>query len=110
MLMASQEEKQKFINQIAEADEIDLIPAPKNKATRLALGLTILDCERLIKAITIDDYFRGPEDDHDRERSGKVWVFKKMHLGERIYIKLKEIEVKHGNKIMECLSWHIDNM
>lgn len=101
---------QNFINEIAKVDEIIFVPTDKNKRTRLLLGLTVLDCEEIIKGLTVSDYIKGPEDDHDPAREGKVWIFKTNYDANVLYIKLKEVEIIRNNRVIRCLSCHIDNM
>lgn len=108
--MASREDIELFLGQIIEADEIRFIPREKNRQTMYQLGLTILDCEAIIKSLTHNDYHSGPLDDYDESRSRKIWIFKTNHQEEILYIKLKEIEIVENDKIMKCLSCHIDNM
>ena len=109
--MGDVEEIKKFLESVKTADEIDIFGRDKNRNTRLKLGLTIGDQEEIIRNLEVHEYISGPEEDHDRTKEGKVWIFKHYYEKEHwLYIKLKEVIIIKNKKKIKCLSCHIDNM
>ncbi len=82
----------------------------KNRQTRLAVGITTVEQEEIIRSLTVADYHSGPEDDLDPNSRGKVWVFKKCIYRKYFYIKAKEIQIKENYEYSFVYSCHIDNM
>ena len=109
--MADAEEIKKFLETVKTADEIDIVGTNKNRKTRYELGLTIGDQEEIIRNLEVHEYISGPEEDHDRTKEGKVWIFKHYYKKEHwLYIKLKEAVIVKNKKKIKCLSCHIDYM
>lgn len=84
-----------------------LIPRKKNILSLTKHGVTIAEAKQTIIALSNKNYISGPLDDDDKNRNGKIWIFKTSIVGIVFYIKLK-IEVIDGNKILKCLSFHED--
>jgi len=61
------------------------------------------DINEIINKFKIENYSKGPEDDHD-DYPGKVWVFGFQFLGQEIYIKFRIYE----NHIV-CFKIHPSN-
>lgn len=93
------------VNKIINEDptNLDWVPTKKNRRTRQELGLSIHDIEDSIKNLDEKDFFRGPEKDRDIPEEF-LYIFKKTLEHQVIYIKLK----LRNNKIVVCLSFHID--
>jgi len=105
------DEIKKFLDTVKTADEIDIVGTDKNRKTRYELLLTIGDQEEIIRNLEVHEYISGPEEDHDRTKEGKVWIFKHYYEKEHwLYIKLKEVIIIKNKKIIRCLSCHIDFM
>lgn len=82
---------------------VDLIPRKSTRPTLLKLGLTKHNVEEILLSLSVTDYCKGPEKDHDRP--GEMWFFGKEIGGHEIYIKLKVANV--GNRdIAKCISFH----
>jgi hypothetical protein len=97
-----------LLDDIADCDEIIIINTEKNRKTRYELGITVLDQKNLIKSLDIKDYFEGPLIDHDPCFSGELFIFKKIFYGESFYIKIKELQIIEDDKIIKCISCHLD--
>ena len=93
------------IKEIIKEDpsKLDWIPTKKNRRTRQELGLSLQDIEDSIITLEANDIFRGPEIDRDIPDE-ILYIFKKNLESQIIYIKLK----LRDNKIVVCLSFHID--
>lgn len=81
-----------------------LIPRRENKDTMLELDLTLKDIFNCIQQLSIADYDKGPEDDHDGS-DGFIWFFHHPVSMCRIYIKLKLYE-KNESDFVKILSFH----
>ena len=51
-------------------------------------GILIEEAERIINALTINDFVEGPVDNYIAERTHKLWIFLKKYKNMKIYIKL----------------------
>lgn len=89
--------------------KLDFIPRAQNLDFLREEGLTIIDIEDIICALTKNDYFRGPLLDRDNSKED-VWVFKKNINNKTVYIKLKLRQYKDKERIDDvvCLSMHED--
>ncbi len=106
--MADHSEIKLFLHSVKYADFIDFVPTEKNRQTRFLIGMTTYDQEDMVRNLSIDDYYSGPEKDRDPSRLGMLWMFKHTYRGHELYIKLKEVQIVEGNSIVKCLSCHID--
>ena len=79
----------------------------KNLDSLSTLGFTIEDVKDSIFELVEDDYYSGPEEDYDKDKIGKIWVFKKKLEGYKFYIKLKIVS-EDNNDILRCISLHKD--
>ena len=102
----SKRDIQKYINSILVCKNIQLIDGYEERKTRNILGITKQDQIDIVKRITINDYIKGPDADHDKSKGGFVWVFKRNEYGYIIYIKTKIITTNN----MLIMSCHIDNI
>jgi len=99
-----------FLSSLKAVDEIRIINTDKNRRTRYYLGITVDDQEDMIRNLTVEEYDKGPVEDHDPNRKTKLWIFKHNYAGTMIYIKITEIEIIKNDKLVRALSCHIDNM
>lgn len=76
----------------------------KNDNTLFDLGISRDSVIDVIFKLTVSDYHKGPEDDHNGS-DGDVWVFKHPVSGCVIYIKLKLYE-KNGEDFLKIISFH----
>lgn len=85
----------------------DFVPRRKNMQDLAAHGLTITDAMSEILSLLAGDYYKGPKLDHDSNRPGYIWEFKKMICETQFYVKLK-ISQESGEDILKCIGFHED--
>lgn len=95
------------IKKLLSNGKYDFVPRKKNLDSLSMLGLTIEDVKDSIFELVEDDYYNGPKEDHDKNRNGEIWIFKKNIEGYKFYIKLK-IAGEDNNTILKCISFHED--
>lgn len=95
------------IKKLLSNGKYDFVPRKKNLNSLSMLGLTIEDVKDSIFELVEDDYYSGPEEDYDKDKIGKIWVFKKNIEGYKFYIKLKIVS-EDNNDILRCISFHKD--
>lgn len=87
----------------------DFVPRKKNMQSLAKHGLTIIDAKNEILGLSIKDYYKGPKQDFDGNRSsGNIWEFKKNVDGIRFYVKVKIVQ-ENGIDILKCLGFHEDD-
>ena len=74
------------IKKLLSSGKYDFVPRKKNLESLSMLGFTI---------------------DYDKDKIGKIWVFKKKLEGYKFYIKLKIVS-EDNNDILRCISFHKD--
>ena len=67
-------------------------------------GFTISDVIYYIKSLEVEDYCKGPEEDHSEVYSHSWWFFGKEINNKMFYIKIRVVE--KGDKRVVCLSFH----
>nr|WP_306292781.1 type II toxin-antitoxin system MqsR family toxin [Caldicellulosiruptor bescii] len=68
-------------------------------------GLLIDDVRDILLDLAPEDYVKGPEQDHDKDREGDIWIFKNSrYLDVCIYIKLRY----NPPEEVVCISFHED--
>ncbi|MCK5196732.1 MAG: type II toxin-antitoxin system MqsR family toxin [Spirochaetales bacterium] len=92
------------IKKAVSLNHVFLVPRRENKDTMLELDLTLKDIFNCIQQLSIADYDKGPEDDHDGS-DGFIWFFHHPVSMRRIYIKLKLYE-KNESDFVKILSFH----
>lgn len=68
----------------------------------------LTDAKSEILSLVVGDYYKGPKMDHDPNRPGNIWEFKKMVCGKPFYVKLK-ISPECGEDILKCIGFHEDD-
>lgn len=71
-------------------------------------GLTITDAKNEILGLVVGDYYKGPKPDHDPNRPGGIWEFKKNIDDIQFYIKVKIVQ-ENGENILKCIGFHEDD-
>lgn len=74
------------IKKLLSSGKYDFVPRKKNLDSLSTLGFTI---------------------DYDKDKIGKIWVFKKKLEGYKFYIKLKIVS-EDNNDILRYISFHKD--
>ncbi len=79
-------------------------PGSKNAQCILALEITELEAKEVVFGLTVNDYWKGPED--DRDVSGQqCWFFCPRVQEQDIYVKLVVGRIGTG-KVAKILSFH----
>lgn len=86
-----------------EGSGVDIIPRQETRVALAQFGLTMANLEQLLLDLTVANYHKGPEPDHDKP--GHVWVFGCEIEDQEVYIKLKVAEAG-GARIAKCISFH----
>lgn len=108
--MAGVSEIKSFLDDVKNADSIDIVSTDKNKRTRYSIGLTVFDQEEIIRNLRVVDYYKGPEKDRNPKKTGDIWIFKHNYNEHVLYIKIKIIQCEDGKKVVRCISCHLDYM
>lgn len=93
-----------FKKAVANGEEITYVGREKNWDALVELGLTTNQRTEIILGLTYTDYSQGPFPD-EKGRKGEVWVFGVKHDSTDIYIKLKLVHTRNGDKPV-CISFH----
>lgn len=98
---------QGYLARIKEAvseNRFFFVQRKENKNTLLSLAMNIQDVKNCIAGLSLNDYVKGPEDDHDGTL-GQIWVFRYPLSGCLIYIKLKLFKIDEKDYV-KVLSFH----
>ena len=68
-----------------------------------ALGINEKARKKSLLSLNVLNYSSGPKTDEDQQ--GCVWIFGTTISEKEVYIKLKIVQRKHGNKA-KCISFH----
>lgn len=96
------------VKRLLSAGKYDFVPRRKNMQALAKHGLTITDAKNEILGLVVGDYYKGPKQDHDPDRSGDIWEFKKEIDGMQFYVKVKIIR-ENGENILKCIGFHEDD-
>lgn len=96
------------IKRLLSDGKYDFVPRRKNMQALAQHGLTITDAKNEILGLAVSDYYKGPKQDLDTNRSGDIWEFKKNIDGIQFYVKVK-ITQENGEDILKCLGFHEDD-
>ena len=93
------------IKMLLATGKYDFVPRRKNMQALAQHGLTITDAKEEIFELTVSNYYKGPKQDLDTNKSGDIWEFKKQIDGIQFYIKIKIVQ-EDGEDILKCLGFH----
>lgn len=96
------------VKRLLSAGKYDFVPRRKNMQALAQYGLTIADAKNEILGLVVGDYYKGPKRDHDPNRPGDIWEFKKDIDGIQFYVKVKIVK-ENGEDILKCLGFHEDD-
>ena len=96
------------VKRLLSAGKYDSVPRRKNMQALAQHGLTITDAKNEILGLVVADYYKGPKQDHDPNRPGDIWEFKKDIDGMQFYVKVK-IFRENGEDILKCIGFHEDD-
>lgn len=93
------------VKKLLSAGKYDFVPRRKNMQALAQHGLTVTDAKNEILGLVVDDYYKGPKQDHDPNRPGYIWEFKKNIDGIQFYVKVKIVQ-ENGEDILKCIGFH----
>lgn len=96
------------VKRLLSAGKCDFVPRRKNMQALAQHGLTITDAKNEILGLVVGDYYKGPKKDHDPNRPGDIWEFKKNIDGMQFYVKVKIVQ-ENGEDILKCIGFHEDD-
>ena len=96
------------VKKLLSAGKYDFVPRRKNMQALAQHGLTITDAKNEILGLVVSDYYKGPNQDHDPNRPGDIWEFKKNIDGIQFYVKVKIVQ-ENGEDILKCIGFHEDD-
>jgi hypothetical protein len=96
------------VKRLVSLGKYDFVPRRKNMQALAQHGLTIADAKAEILELVVSDYYKGPKQDLDPNRSGNIWEFKKNVDGIQFYVKLKVVQ-ENGEDVLKCLGFHEDD-
>ena len=96
------------VKRLLSAGKYDFVPRRKNMQALAQHGLTITDAKNEILGLVVGDYYKGPKQDHDPNRPGNIWEFKKNIDGMQFYVKVKIVQ-ENGEDILKCIGFHEDD-
>lgn len=92
----------KIVDQDKNGDRFIITRRSKNIEFMRNYGLNIEDIKNIVRMLTVQDYFAGPEEDRDSKYEGWIFKFAPVFENIKLYIKIR-IE---SNEKSVCLSFH----
>lgn len=92
----------KIIDADNNGDKFVIIRTIKNTNFMKEFGLTHKDIKNIIKQLSVEDCFSGPEADRDLQYNGWIFKFNPMFDNIKLYIKIR---VENIDKAV-CISVH----
>ena len=83
-------------------DKFTLAPRNKNKIFLREYGLKFNDIKNIIRNLSVEDCFEGPELDRDSEYNGLIFKFCPIFEKIKLYIKIR---IENDEKTV-CISLH----
>ena len=96
------------VKKLLSEGKYDFVPRSKNLQALAQYGFTIKDAKKELMGLVVNDYYKGPKNDFDKNRPGEIWEFKKSLNGVQFYIKLKIVK-ENGEEVLKCLGFHEDD-
>lgn len=92
----------KIVDQDKNGDRFIITRRSKNIEFMRNYGLNIEDIKNIVRMLTVQDCFAGPEEDRDSKYEGWIFKFAPVFENIKLYIKIR-IE---SNEKSVCLSFH----
>ena len=89
---------------LSRPNSLQMVRRIKNMQALAEIGYTKDDVRDVLYSLMVEDYYSGPEKDHDSNFPGDIWKFGKIVDKDEFYIKLKLL--KSDKQIVVCLSFH----
>lgn len=92
----------KIIDQDNNGDKFIIVRRNKNLEFMRKYGLNNEDIKDIIRELSVDDCFEGPEEDRNPQYDGWIFIFNPIFEDIRLYIKIR---IESDEKSV-CLSVH----
>lgn len=92
----------KLIEKDKNGDKFIIVRTKKNIEFMREYGLTFEDIKNIIKELSIEDCFAGPEEDRNPQYKGWIFKFSPMFENTKLYIKIRIESIEKSI----CLSVH----
>lgn len=92
----------KIVDKDVNGETFSIVRKRKNVNFMRAYGLNDEDVKDIIRSLSVEDCYSGPEKDHDSQYIGWIFKFKPVYEGEKLYIKIR---IESTEKSV-CLSVH----
>ena len=92
----------KIVDQDNNGDKFIIARRDKNIEFMREYGLNHEDIKDIIRGLTVEDCFAGPEEDRNRKYDGWIFKFNPMFEDTQLYIKIR---IENIEKLV-CLSVH----
>lgn len=92
----------KIVDNDKDGDKFIIVRTKKNIEFMRQYGLNYEDIKNIIKQLSVEDCFNGPERDRNPEYEGWIFKFKPMFEGVQLYIKIRIESIEKS----VCLSVH----
>lgn len=91
-----------IVDKDKDGDRFIIVWSDKNKNFIRDYCLTVDDIKDVLRNLTVQDYFAGPEEDRDKQYDGWIFKFSPMFGNLKLYVKIR---IEDKNKAI-CLSIH----
>ena len=92
----------KIVDKDKDGDKFIIVGTKKNREFMREYSLTAEDVKDIVRQLSVEDCFAGPEEDRDPQYEGWIFKFDPMFEGTKLYIKIR---VESVEKLV-CLSLH----
>lgn len=91
-----------IVDKDCNGDNFIIVRTRKNMEFMREYGLNYEDAKDIIKRLTIEDCFAGPEEDRDPQYKGWIFKFSPLFEDTKLYIKIRVESIEKSI----CLSIH----
>lgn len=92
----------KIIDNDNNGDKFVIVRTEKNVEFMREYGLNVNDVKDIIRNLSVDDCYAGPEKDRDPQYEGWIFKFSPLFEGTKLYIKIRVESIEKS----VCLSVH----
>ena len=92
----------KIVDNDNNGDKFIIVRTKKNMEFIREYGLSYEDIKDIIRGLTVDDCYAGPEEDRDPQYDGWIYKFDPIFENTKLYIKIR---IENKDKSV-CLSVH----
>ena len=92
----------KIVDADNNGDKFIIVRRAKNIEFMREYGLNIEDVKNIIRGLTVEDCFAGPEEDRNQKYEGSIFKFRPLFENTELYIKIR----LESTEKSVCLSVH----